>query len=109
MQMRCRLLVVLFVCTLVCVVPCFGQDSPSLGDVARQARLQKQQAAKDAQEASKNAPAKKAQEKTPPGTGAPAKQAAANAQPPKAAKKVITNDEIPEHVGPTKTFPTPYQ
>jgi hypothetical protein len=48
----------------------YGQDAPSLGDVARQARLQKQQNSKDAQ--SKNAAASK----TP---------------------KVITNEEIPEH------------
>src|ERR1035438_2230153 len=98
MQMRSRALGLLFVCTLVCAVPSFGQDSPSLGDVARQARLQKQQTDKDAQDASKNPPAKEAQGKDIPGTAAPAKDATANAQP-KAAKKVITNDEIPEHVG----------
>jgi hypothetical protein len=108
MQMRCRPLGLFFVCALACAIPSFGQDSPSLGDVARQARLQKQQADKDAQDASKNAPAKDAQGKDTPGTGAPTKDATANAQPSKAPKKVITNDEIPEHVGPTKTSPTPY-
>src|SRR4030088_1659341 len=50
-----------------------GQDSPSLGDAARQARQQKQkQPTKDAQGKEVTAP------KTP---------------------KVITNDEIPEHAG----------
>ncbi len=67
-----------------------GQDSPpSLGDVARQTRLQKQQheaqAAKEGQ--------------TRPGQDAPAK----DAPPAKTAKRVITNEEIPEHVGPTQT------
>lgn len=51
----------------VCVL---GQDAPSLGDVARQARLQKQQNSKDTQ--NKNAAGSK-------------------------APKVITNEEIPEH------------
>jgi len=109
MQMRRRPFGVLFVCILVCAIPSFGQDSPSLGDVARQARLQKQQADKDAQDASKNAPAKDAPGKDAPSTGAPTKGATATPQPSKAPKKVITNDEIPEHIGPTKTSPTPYQ
>jgi hypothetical protein len=59
-----------------------GQDEQSLGAVARQSRQQKQQQAKDAQ-------AKDAQTKDKDG------------QPAKA--KVITNDEIPSHVGPTVT------
>jgi hypothetical protein len=55
----------------------FGQDSPSLADVARQARLQKQ---KDAQahDSATNTPDEQA--KTP---------------------RVVTNDEIPEHDEPT--------
>lgn len=57
------------------------QDSPSLGDVARQSRQRKQQ--KDAQ-GDKDTAAK-------------------DAQPGKTAKRVITNDDIPEHVGPTST------
>ena len=108
MQLRCRPIALLFVCTVVFAVPSFGQDSPSLGDVARQARLQKQQADKDAQDASKNAPAKDPQGKNIPGTNAPANDPTATVQPPKAPKKIITNDEIPEHIGPTKTSPTPY-
>jgi glucose/arabinose dehydrogenase len=74
-----------------------NEDGPSLGDAARQARLQKQQkrieSAKDAQ-----------------GKAAPAKDALSKDTPPKPAdaskmKKVITNDEIPEHIGPTRTLP----
>jgi len=73
-----------------------GQDnSASLGDVARRARLQKQQ--KEAEE--KAAPAKAAPGKDSQDQETPAKDAQ-----PKAPKKVITNDEIPEHVGPTRTL-----
>jgi hypothetical protein len=61
-----------------------AQDSQSLGDAARQARLQKQQKAAKA----KDAP-------TPPKDAQPA--------PP---KKVVTNDDIPEHVGSTLTSPS---
>ena len=64
-----------------------GQDSQSLGDAARKARLQKQQ--KDA--ASRDPQAKDA--------------TTADATPTKAAK-IITNDEIPSHIGPTSTSPS---
>jgi hypothetical protein len=64
-----------------------AQDSQSLGDAARKARLQKQQKEAEAQAA---APAKDA--------NAAADEAA------KAPKKVITNDDIPEHVGPASTL-----
>jgi hypothetical protein len=60
-------------CFGCCALFAFGQDEPSLGDAARQARQQKQQKGtqvKDGQ--SKDAQAAKAQ-------------------------KVVTNDEIPEH------------
>jgi len=76
-------------------------DTPSLGDVARQSRLQKQQKdaqAKDAQ--NKDAAAKDAQTKDAQGKDAVAK----DAQPPK-TPHVITNEDIPEHVGPTSTLP----
>jgi len=65
------------VSTLACGLPAFGQDSPSLADLARQARLQKQ---KDAQAhySATNTPDDGA--KTP---------------------RVITNDEIPERDEPT--------
>jgi len=67
----------------VCVLLANGQDSQSLADAARQARLQKQQ--KDAQ--AKNS------------------SASANDAPPAKTPRVITNDEIPEHVGSTLTPP----
>jgi len=60
--------------------PAFSQDSPSLADAARQARLQKQQ--------------KEAQAKD-----SPSANDAQSARTP----RVITNDEIPEHVGSTLT------
>ena len=63
-------------------------DSPSLGDVARQARQQKQTKAPD-NSANKNSQA--------------SKDAAASASSPP-AKTIITNDEIPSHVGPTATY-----
>jgi hypothetical protein len=77
----------------VCVAQ--GQDSQSLGDVARQSRQQKQQ--KDAQ--AKDSPAqnqnKDPQSKDP--------QSTTKDAPSPKAPHVITNDEIPEHVGPTGT------
>ncbi|HLV88977.1 MAG TPA: hypothetical protein VKV39_18465 [Candidatus Sulfotelmatobacter sp.] len=96
-------------------------EAPSLGDVARKARLEKQQqkdavpkpaqAGADAQPA--NLPASGAQSKDAPPKDAGAKATetksataadAKNAQPLK-TKKVITNEELPEHVGPTHTSP----
>src|SRR5262245_13814468 len=81
-----------------------AQDEPSLGDVARQARQQKQ---KDAQPAKDSAaPPKAASDNKGPVVAQAApdapKDAAAQPKPP---KRVITNDEIPEHVGPTSTLP----
>lgn len=64
---------VVLLCFTCCALFAFGQDEPSLGDTARQARQQKQQ---------KAAQVRDGQSK--------------DAQPPK-AQKVITNDEIPEH------------
>ncbi|HEY6371141.1 MAG TPA: hypothetical protein VIX37_11220 [Candidatus Sulfotelmatobacter sp.] len=78
----------------LCAFTAYGQDSQSLGDVARQTRQQKQQ--KEAQ--AKDTPQKNASSKQAPGTDAPAKTAQP-AKPP----HVITNDEIPSHVGPTAT------
>jgi hypothetical protein len=69
---------VLVSCSIFCALFALGQDQPSLGDAARQARQQKQQ---------KGAQAKDAQSKDSPGK---------DAQPAK-APRVITNDEIPEH------------
>ena len=75
-----RIFGLLTLSTCWCALPAVGQDSQSVVEAARQARLQKQQ--KDAQA-----------------------QNAANATDPQAAKapRVITNEEIPEHV--ESTFP----
>ena len=93
---------------MLCGVAAYGQDTPpSLGDVARQARLQKQQkdaTAKDA--ASKDPSGKDAQGKDSPAKDLQAKDAQPKDAQPK-SKRVITNDEIPEHIGPTQTRPTP--
>jgi hypothetical protein len=80
-------LVLLAACVLACAAVATAQDdSPSLGDVARQSRLQKQQkdaqAAKEAQTSAKAPDAEQAND-------------ASSAQPSKAPKKIITNDEIP--------------
>jgi hypothetical protein len=81
----------------LCAFLAYGQDSQSLGDLARQSRLRKQQ--KDAQ--AKPAPAKDAQTRNAHGNETPGTNAAAkDARPPK-PPRIITNDEIPEHVGPT--------
>ena len=69
---------------MACAPAVCAQDAPSLGDVARHARQQKRQ--KEAQQA-KDA----------------SKDNASNPQTAKAAKHVFTNDEIPEHIGPTST------
>lgn len=84
-----------------------GQDSPSLGDVARQTRMQKAQ--KDASSAASSqngqSPDAQTQAATGPSGTAPlptdaasgaTKQDATN----KLARRVITNDEIPEHFSP---------
>lgn len=105
--MRRAILVLFSASILLCALAAQAQDdAPSLGDAARQARAQKQQkdsqAAKDAQAA---APAKDAQ--SPASTGKDAQAAdtgAQDAQLHKPPKRVITNDEIPEHIGPTSTL-----
>jgi hypothetical protein len=88
--MRKLALVLLSVCALFWASEARAQDdTPSLGDVARQARQQKQQ--KEAQTP------KQAQTSLTATDGAPAADAA-NTQSPKAPKKVITNEELPEHI-----------
>jgi hypothetical protein len=74
--------------SILCALFALGQDQPSLGDAARQARQEKQQKgaqAKDGQ--TKDGQSNDGQSKDSPGK---------DAQPAK-APKVITNDEIPEH------------
>lgn len=71
----------------------YSQDAPpSLGDVARQSRLQKQQ--RDVQLEKDKAAKEAASSKD-----ATAGDAASKDAPPK-TPRVYTNDEIPEHVGP---------
>ncbi len=74
-----RVVVLLAAAALMSVA--YAQDSPSLGDAARQARLQKQKDPK------------------------PDSTAASGAEQAKSPKKVVTNDDIPESVGsiPTST------
>ena len=93
MQKMRRILVVLSAGAFMCTLAAYGQDSPSLGEVARQVRLQKQQ--KD--QATKTAATQKPSTKD-----AQSKDGSAGPQPAK-ENKVITNEEIPEHVGPTRT------
>lgn len=77
-------------------LPVFGQDQPSLGDAARQARLQKQQ--KEAQ--TKNIAGKEdATDKVPLSKDAQADPAA------RKTPKVITNEDLPEHAGPSAPPP----
>jgi hypothetical protein len=102
-----RIFVSLAAGIFLCALAAHGQDSqdsaPSLGDAARQARLQKQQkdAAASKDTAAQPAPGKDAQSKDAPSKDAQPKDAPAKDTPtPKAVKKVITNDEIPEHIGP---------
>lgn len=88
-----RFFTLLAASVLLCTLTAFGQDSQSLGDVARQTRQQKQQ--KDAQ--AKDASPKDASSKQASGADASTK----DSQP--KSPHVITNDEIPSHLTPTKT------
>jgi hypothetical protein len=80
--MHRRVLLLIVASTLGCTWAAQSQDSQSLGDAARQTRLQKQK--KDAK--AKDAPA-----------------SSKDSQPPKPSKKIVTNEDIPEHVGSTLT------
>jgi hypothetical protein len=75
-----RFIALLAACAM-CAFSAYAQDSQSVADAARQSRLQKQQ--KDAKDATT---------KDTPATATPA-------QPLK--PKVITNEDLPEHAGPT--------
>ena len=76
--------VVLLAVALVSLPAAYAQNSPSLGDAARQARLQKQKYAK------------------------PDNAAASSTNPDKSPKKVVTNDDIPESAESIPTSgPTP--
>jgi len=107
MSSKHRILVSLVAFTFVWASAAHSQDQPSLGDVARRARLQKQQkdadAGKDAADTGKDAASKDATAKDSPQNASP-KDAqskdpqAKDSQPPK-GKRVITNDEIPQQIG----------
>jgi len=103
MRKLSRFLIVLSAGAMIPVLAAYGQeDAPSLGDVARQARQQKQQ--KGAQ--SKDAQSKDAQPTAPAQSkDAPSKVASAKDGQAKGPKKIVTNEEIPEHIGPTSTLP----
>jgi hypothetical protein len=92
-----RSLFLLVAGAMTCAAAAHSQDAQSLGDAARQARLEKQQ--KEAK--AKDASAKDASSKDVPGTDATAKHA-----PPPKVPQIITNDEIPSHLGSTLA-PTP--
>ncbi len=106
-----RILVLLAAGAFLCALPMYAQDdSPSLGDVARQARLQKQQ--KDAQSKDSSTPGKDAQNPAGPNKGDPgnvdgpktASGAAASVKNASAkSSHVVTNDEVPSHIGSTLT------
>ena len=100
-----RILVLLSAVAFLFAPGAHGQDdSPSLGDAARQARLQKQ---KDAR--AKDVPAKDTQAKESATKDTPAKGATAKGTPSSKAAHVFTNEEIPEHVGPTGTSAAGYR
>ncbi len=100
MRMR-RMFVALAASVFVCALTAYAQDSPSLGDVARQSRLQKQQKDIQAKDAPAQNPAQNGNSnKDAPGNNTAAEASAKSAPAPK-APHVITNDEIPEHIGPT--------
>lgn len=89
-------------------IACAQDDSPSLGDIARQTRQQKQQ--KDAQvnPDSRNTASKDGQSKDSQSKDAQS-QNAADAQAQSKTKHVITNDEIPSRNAPAGYRPTnPY-
>ena len=103
MRKLSRFFIVLSAGAMIPVLAAYGQeDAPSLGDVARQARQQKQQ--KDAQ--SRDAQSKDAQPTAPAQSkDLPSKVASAKDGQAKGPKKIVTNEEIPEHIGPTSTLP----
>lgn len=90
-----RVLVLLASVVFACAVAVRAQDSPSLGDVARQSRQQKQQ--KDAQAAAKDSSNKDAGNRDAANNGTQA--ADAKTAPAPKVTRIITNEELPEHTG----------
>ena len=89
-----RVLVLLASVLFACAVAAQAQDEPSLGDVARQSRQQKQQ--KDGQAAAKDGSNKDASNKD---AGSKDAQPTDAKTPAPKAPRVITNEELPEHTG----------
>ena len=122
MQELRRLLLLLSASALAAALwACAQDDTPPLGDVARQARLQKQQKDAQAKEAqskdtpageltSKNAQSENAQGKNTQGKDTD-RSVATNDAPASKLRHVFTNDDIPEQIGPplteTSGSPTP--
>jgi hypothetical protein len=79
----------------VALSACAQDDTPSLGDVARQSRQQRQQQKDTQPKAAETRTNKEVQNQVPDAT---AKVTAPT------ERKVITNDEIPSHIGPTATY-----
>ena len=105
-----RILVLLAASAFLFAFPAYGQDdSPSLGDVARQARQQKQQkdAQSDSQSKDSSVSRKDAQNAADQNKAGPTKAtstAGATAKnAPAKPSHVITNEEIPSHIGSTLT------
>jgi len=94
-----KILLMISTCAFLGAVASCAQDEPSLGDAARQARLQKQK--KEAQ--AKDAAPKDGTAKDAATDEAQSKGVAKDTQITKMAR-VVTNDEIPEHVA-TKGLP----
>jgi hypothetical protein len=113
----------LCLCTLgFCTLLVQGQDAPSLGDVARQARLQKQQKDAQAKDSAANDASDPGSEKVKETPGASAandvrgtdaqtkaaptpgkvKDADAKAVQPAKTPHLVTNEDLPEHVAPTR-------
>jgi hypothetical protein len=96
--MRERIFALLTAGAFFCACPAYGQDAPSLGDAARQARLQKQQKVGQTKDASAQNKEAVTQD---PGKDAQSPDATAKASAAPKSPHVITNDEISEHVGST--------
>jgi hypothetical protein len=107
----CRFRTILWLFSVVVLAAALkaqDQDSaPSLGEAARKARLQRRRAAQatDTQSTGVHLSNSSAEKNTAEQTAADQDVSAKN-PPPRTPKRVITNDEIPEHIGPTSTLPT---
>lgn len=97
---------IMIVAVALCTIPAFAQeDSPSLGDVARQARQQKQSTQQNGgSPASANVTSKDSDDKTPENKDTQASAAPTALKP---VKHIFTNDEIPSAAAPSAAAFTP--